>query len=210
MNRKLARITPNRSNSLSTMRVKTFRSQSQFRTWLEKNRGAVNELWLGFHNRRSSKTGITYREALDEALCFGWIDGVRKSVNETTYVVRFTPRKPKSKWSAVNLRRATELKRLGLMSEPGLRALEKREQKPAGYSFEERPRRLGMRFEKVFKANPGAWEFFRSQASWYQKTSVFWVMSAKREDTREKRLQTLIADSAQSRRLKILSRKEKS
>jgi uncharacterized protein YdeI (YjbR/CyaY-like superfamily) len=190
------------------MKGKLFRSQSEFRTWLEKNHGAVEELWLSFFNRQSSKTGITYRDALDEALCFGWIDGVRKSLNETTYIVRFTPRKPKSKWSAVNLRRANELKRLGLMSAPGLRVFEQREQAPAGYSFEERPRKLAARYEQIFKANLQAWDFFRAQAPWYQGTSAFWVMSAKKEETREKRLRTLITDSERGRRLKILRRKE--
>lgn len=191
------------------MKVRPFRSPAEFRAWLEKNHDQVQERWVGFYNQRANKTGITYPQAVDEALCFGWIDGVRRSVSETVYAVRFTPRKAKSKWSAVNLKRATELKKLERMAPPGLKTFEQRVQKSAEYSYEERPRKLGPRYERQFKANAEAWEFFRAEAPWYQRTSSFWVMSAKKEETREKRLQVLIADSGRGRRLGMLTPKGK-
>jgi uncharacterized protein YdeI (YjbR/CyaY-like superfamily) len=189
------------------MKSQPFPSASAFRAWLEQNHHRVTELWVGFYNRRSSQSGITYREALEEALCFGWIDGVRRRVNHTTYAVRFTPRQPKSKWSAVNIRRAKQLRSLGRMAAAGLRVFAQREQNCAGHSHQERPTQLRGSYEKQFKANAKAWNFFRAQAPWYQRTSSFWVLSAKREETRNQRLQVLIGDSAQGRRLKILTRK---
>jgi uncharacterized protein YdeI (YjbR/CyaY-like superfamily) len=146
---------------------------------------------------------------LDEALCFGWIDGVRKSISETTYKQRFTPRKPKSYWSAVNIRRADELAKLGRMAPSGVKAFEHRTSDSGKYSFESRPKKLSPAYEKQFKANPTAWEFFRAQAPWYQRTSSFWVVSAKQEETRQRRLATLIEDSAKGRRLGMLMPKVK-
>jgi uncharacterized protein YdeI (YjbR/CyaY-like superfamily) len=189
--------------------VKIFTSAAEFRQWLEKNHGRSTELWLGFYNKRTSKKSITYREALDEALCFGWIDGVRKSIDETTYKQRFTPRKAKSYWSAINIRRADELKKLGRMAPPGLRAFESRTGDSGKYSFESRPKKLPPEYEKQFKANPAAWKFFRAQAPWYQRTSSFWVVSAKRDETRQRRLDKLISDSAKGRRLAMLIPKPK-
>ena len=150
-----------------------------------------------------------YREALDEALCFGWIDGVRKSIDQTTYKQRFTPRKPKSYWSAVNTRRAGELAKLGRMAPAGLKAFEQRASDAGKYSFESRPKKLPAPYEKRFKANPAAWEFFRKQAPWYQRTSSFGVVSAKQEGTRQRRLATLIRDSEDGRRLGMLTPKVK-
>ena|SRR5438067_771411 len=191
------------------MPVKFFRSVSQFRRWLEKNHAIASELWLGFYNQRSEKKGITYREALDEALCFGWIDGVRKRIDETTYKQRFTPRKPKSYWSAINIKRVQELTKLGRMAPTGVRAFERRTSDSGKYSFESRPKKLPAGYEKQFKTNEGAWKFFRSQAPWYQRTATFWVVSAKQEETRQRRLATLIGDSAAGRRLGVLTPKGK-
>jgi len=191
------------------LKSKPFPSAAAFRAWLERNHQRATELWVGFYNRRSTQSGITYREALDEALCFGWIDGVRRSLNPTTYAVRFTPRRPRSQWSAVNIRRARQLRRLGRMAPAGLRVLEQREQN-AGYSYQERPTQLSGCYEKQFQANASAWNFFCAQAPWYQRTSSFWVLSAKREATRNRRLQVLIADSARGQRLKVLARKSDS
>jgi len=146
---------------------------------------------------------------LDEALCFGWIDGVLKSINETTFQQRFTPRKPKSYWSAVNTRRAGELTTLGRMAPSGVKAFEKRTSTSGKYSFESRPEKLRVAYERQFKANPAAWEFFRAQAPWYRRTSTFWVVSAKQEETRQRRLATLIGDSAKGRRLGKLTPKKK-
>ncbi len=191
------------------MQIKIFNSSAEFREWLEKNHDCAVDLWLGFYNKGTHKTSITYREALDEALCFGWIDGVRKSINQTTYKQRFTPRKAKSYWSAVNTRRAGELAKLGRMASAGVKAFERRASDSGKYSFESRPKKLPSSYEKQFKANPAAWEFFRTQAPWYQRTSSFWVVSAKQEETRQRRLATLISDSEKGRRLAMLTPKVK-
>lgn len=191
------------------MPVKIFRSAAAFRTWLEANHDRVSELWLGMYNQRTNKKSITYREALDEALCFGWIDGVRKSIDETSYKQRFTPRKLKSYWSAVNINRMGELARLGRTAPSGLQAFERRSSDSGKYSFESRPKKLPLAYQKQFKAVPGAWEFFRSQAPWYQRTCSFWVVSAKQEETRQRRLATLIGDSRKGRRLGALAPKGK-
>jgi uncharacterized protein YdeI (YjbR/CyaY-like superfamily) len=189
--------------------VKIFSSSAEFREWLERNHDRVPELWIGFYNKRAEMKSITYREALDEALCFGWIDGVRKSINSTTYKQRFTPRKPKSYWSAVNIRRAGELAKLGRIAPSGHKAFEQRTSDSGKYSFESRPKQLPLAYRRQFKAVPEAWEFFRAQAPWYQRTSSFWVVSAKQEETRQRRLTMLISDSAKGRRLGLLTPKAK-
>jgi uncharacterized protein YdeI (YjbR/CyaY-like superfamily) len=189
------------------MPVKFFRSLSEFRHWLEENHAIASELWLGFYNQRSEKRGITYREALDEALCFGWIDGVRKSIDETRYKQRFTPRKEKSYWSAINIKRVEELTKLGRIASAGMKAFERRMSDSGKYSFESRPKKLPA--EKQFKPNSEAWRFFRGQAPWYQRTATFWVVSAKQEETRQRRLAKLIGDSAAGRRLGVLTPKRK-
>ena len=191
------------------MQTKIFNSSVEFRQWLEKNHNRVTELWLGFYNKRTHKKSITYREALDEALCFGWIDGVRQSINQTTYKQRFTPRKLKSYWSAVNTKRAGELAKLGRMASPGMKAFERRASNAGKYSFESMPKQLPLAYEKQFKANPVAWEFFRTQAPWYQRTSSFRVVTAKQEETRLRRLATLVGDSEKRRRLGMLTPKVK-
>ena len=189
--------------------IAIFKSAAEFREWLQKHHDCATELWLGFYNQRSAEQGITYREALDEALCFGWIDGVRKSIDETTYKQRFTPRKEKSYWSAINIKRVQELTKLGRMAPTGVKAFERRTSDSGKYSFESRPKKLPAWYEKQFKANDGAWKFFRSQAPWYQRTATFWVVSAKQEETRHRRLATLIGDSAAGRRLGVLTPKGK-
>jgi uncharacterized protein YdeI (YjbR/CyaY-like superfamily) len=191
------------------VQIKIFDSTAELREWLEKNHDRVAELWLGFYNKRTHKKSITYREALDEALCFGWIDGVRKSINQTTYKQRFTPRKPKSYWSAVNIRRAGELTKLGRMAPSGVKTFEQRATDSGKYSFESRPKKLPSAYERQFRASTGAWEFFRTQAPWYQRTSSFWVVSAKQEETRQRRLATLVSDSEKGRRLGMLTPKGK-
>jgi uncharacterized protein YdeI (YjbR/CyaY-like superfamily) len=189
------------------VQIKIFNSSAEFREWLETNHDRVAELWLGFYNKRTDQQSISYRDALDQALCFGWIDGVRKSINETTYKQRFTPRKPKSHWSAVNLSRAGELAKLGRMAAAGTKAFEQRAIDCGKYSYESRPEKLPLVYQRQFKANAAAWRFFRAQAPWYQRTSSFWVVSAKQEQTRQRRLETLISDSGRQRRLGILSPK---
>jgi uncharacterized protein YdeI (YjbR/CyaY-like superfamily) len=185
--------------------VKIFSSSAEFREWLESNHDRVPELWLGFYNKRTNMKSISYREALDEALCFGWIDGVRKSINKTTYKQRFTPRKSKSYWSAVNIRRVAELAKLGRIAPSGSKAFERRTSDSGKYSFESRPKQLPLAYETQFRATPAAWEFFRAQAPWYQRTSSFWVVSAKQEETRQRRLAALISDSEKGRRLGMIT-----
>ena len=183
-----------------------FRTSSAFRKWLVKNHDRAPELLIGFHRVDSGKGGITYREALDEALCFGWIDSVRKSYDADCYTIRFTPRKPDSIWSVVNTARINELINLGRVHTAGLRVFQQRDEKKSLlYSYEVKERQLDAAYEKQFRASPTAWEFYQSQAPWYRRVSCYWVMSAKREETRLRRLATLIADSANGRRIKQLT-----
>ena len=164
------------------------------------------ELWVGFHKRGSGRASITWPESVDEALCFGWIDGVRYRIDEISYRIRFTPRQPKSVWSNVNVKRVGALKKLGRMAAAGLAAFAKADPKKSGiYAYERSHPRLGGAYEKTFKANKEAWTFFRSQAPWYQRTLTHYVVSAKREETRQRRLATLIAASEAGRRLGLLT-----
>ena len=174
-----------------------FRSTAELRGWLAAHHARAAELWVGFHRKASGRGGLTYHEALDEALCFGWIDGVRKKLDEERWTIRFTPRKPKSYWSRVNVRRAEALVADRRMAPAGLKALEARERKaPGRYSFERKPEKLDPAQERRLVASGKAWDFFRAQPAWYQRTARWWVISAVREETRRKRLDTLLADSA--------------
>jgi uncharacterized protein YdeI (YjbR/CyaY-like superfamily) len=186
-----------------------FASPDDWRAWLEKRHADVPELWVGFHKRDSGRPSITWPEGVDGALCFGWIDGVRKSIDAISYKIRFTPRKPRSIWSAINIRRANELSKLGLMHSAGLAAFQKRDvDRSAIYAYEQRKAaKLPPAFEKKFRARAEAWKFFQSQPPWYQRTSTYWVISAKKEETRSKRLATLIDCSARKRNIPSLSRR---
>jgi uncharacterized protein YdeI (YjbR/CyaY-like superfamily) len=187
-----------------------FKSSGELRKWFQKNHNKASELWLGFYNVKSGKKGITYKEAVDEALCFGWIDGIRKSLNEESYVNRFTPRKKNSIWSNINTKRINELIEEGRVHPAGLEAFNKRSEEKAGiYSFEQDSHELLPVFEKKFKANKKAWKYFTSKAQWYQRTSIHWVMSAKQEATRLKRLETLIKDSENEKTIALLTRPAK-
>ena len=182
-----------------------FRNQAGFRKWLEKNHDRAPELLVGFHRVDSGKGGLTYREALDEALCFGWIDGLRKRYDAVSYTIRFSPRIDGSIWSVVNTRRMEELIELGRVHEAGLRIYQQRDKKKSKlYSYEVGKCKLDAALEKRFRANAAAWQFYQAQAPWYRRTSCYWVMSAKKEETRERRLAALIQDSAQGRRIKQL------
>ena len=188
--------------------AKFFASPAEWRGWLEKHHVDTQELWVGFYKRASGRPSITWPEGVDGALCFGWIDGVRKSIDATSYKVRFTPRKPRSIWSAINIRRANELSQSGLMHSAGLAAFEKRDgDRSAIYAYEQRKAaKLPPAFEKKFRGNAEAWKFFQSQPPWYQRTSTYWVISAKKEETRLKRLATLIDCSARKRNIPSLNR----
>ena len=185
-----------------------FATAAEFRRWLKRHHRSERELWVGFHKKSSGRPSLSWPESVDEALCFGWIDGVRRTVNGESYAIRFTPRRSGSTWSAVNTRRAEELIREGRMQPAGLRAFEARDPEKSGvYSFEQRTAaRLSPEAEAQFRANPAAWSFFESQPPGYRRTAVWWVVSAKRESTRARRLETLIEDSAASRRIAPLRR----
>jgi uncharacterized protein YdeI (YjbR/CyaY-like superfamily) len=190
------------------MKPKFFSSPAEFRQWLKQNHDRASELMIGFHKKSSGKKSITYAEALDEALCFGWIDGVRKKLNETSYVQRFTPRKPRSIWSLINVRHVERLKKEGRMHPAGLEAYERRDPKRTGiYSFETEPHKLAPDYEKRFRQNKSAWKFFEEQAPYYKKLMIFRVMSGKKEETRLRRLEQLIESSAQGRRIGLLTGK---
>ena len=187
---------------------KFFPTLADWRAWLQENHASEQELWVGFHKRDSGRPSITWPESVDGALCFGWIDGVRKSINPLSYKIRFTPRKPRSIWSSINVKRANELSSLGLMHSAGRAAFDKRNADRSGiYSYEQRKAvKLPAEFEKKFRANKTAWKFFTSQPPWYRRTSTYWVISAKKEETRLKRLAALIKDSEHERTIPALTR----
>jgi uncharacterized protein YdeI (YjbR/CyaY-like superfamily) len=179
-----------------------FKTSGEFRRWLAKNHASQSELWLGMYKKISGKGGITYKEALDEALCYGWIDGVRKSLDTESFVQRFTPRKAKSYWSAVNTRRANELIAEKRMAPPGLKAFEARDRElTARYSFEREAPSFDALQLKAFKANRKAWDFFEKQPPGYRRLATFYVTSAKRPETRAQRLERVISTSATGKRI---------
>ena len=188
---------------------KFFATREKFREWLEKNHASATELLVGFHKKSSGKKSITYAEALDEALCFGWIDGVRRSLDETSYQQRFTPRRARSIWSLVNVKHVERLKKDGRMHAAGLAAYEQRDPKRTGiYSFENAPRELSAECEKEFRKTKGAWEYFQTYPPYLKKTVSYWVMSAKKEETRSARLRRLIECSARGERIGVLPSKK--
>lgn len=178
------------------MKPKFFPCQEDFRKWLEENHQKESELLVGFYKVGTKKPSMTWSESVDQALCFGWIDGIRKSIDEESYQIRFTPRKSTSIWSAVNIKKIEELTEKGLMFPAGIVAFENRkEHKSRIYIYENKPTEFPENFLEQFKSNKKAWEYFENLAPSYKKTSMFWVMSAKQEATQIKRLQQLIADS---------------
>lgn len=180
-----------------------FRTLSDFRNWLEKNHAVVPELWVGFYKKASGKIAMTYQEAVLEALCFGWIDGVMNRLDADSYMHRFTPRKPRSIWSRINVAHAERLIAAGKMHAAGMAAFAARDvAKTGGYAFERKtPPKLTAEQEKQFRTNAAAWRFFSAQAPWYRRTAIHLVVSAKQEATRARRLAQLIADSAAGRRI---------
>jgi uncharacterized protein YdeI (YjbR/CyaY-like superfamily) len=185
-----------------------FPSPAAWRTWLKEHHAETTELWVGLYKRDSGRPSITWPEAVDGALCFGWIDGVRKSIDAISYKIRFTPRKARSIWSAINIRRASELSKLGLMHSTGLAAFQKREGKRSAiYAYEQKKgAKLPAAYEKKFRANKIAWKFFQAQAPWYRRTCSWWVISAKKEETKLKRLAALIEHSKHQRTIPHLTR----
>jgi uncharacterized protein YdeI (YjbR/CyaY-like superfamily) len=179
-----------------------FDSPAAFRAWLRKNHAKEKELWVGYYRKSTGRPSLTWQEAVDEALCYGWIDGVRKSVDGERFVQRFTPRKPKSNWSAINVGRVKELIAQKRMAPAGLAAFERRDEKrTAVYAYENRPRVLAPGYEKELRKNAKAAAFFDALPPAFKKLMVFYVMSAKKEETRQKRLKRLIEASAAGKRL---------
>jgi len=179
-----------------------FQSGAEFRKWLERHHGNIPELLVGFYRRGAVKQGLGYAQAVDEALCFGWIDGVRKSRDAESYTIRFTPRKPGSVWSAVNLKRARELIESERMAPSGLAAFEGRDRKRAGlYAYENKTRELEGSYADRLRSNPKAREFFEAQPPWYRRVAAWWIVSAKKEATRQSRLEQLIEGCARGERL---------
>jgi uncharacterized protein YdeI (YjbR/CyaY-like superfamily) len=189
------------------MNVTYFRSPAHLRKWFAKHHATARELWVGYYKKGSGKPSITWPESVDEALCVGWIDGIRKSVDDCSYTIRFTPRRPGSVWSAVNIRRAQTLVDEGRMQPAGLKAYEARQENRSGiYSYEQRRAQLEEPYESLLRKNDAAWTFFQAQPPGYRKAVSWWVVSAKKEETRLKRLEQLVEDSARGRLISQLTR----
>jgi uncharacterized protein YdeI (YjbR/CyaY-like superfamily) len=204
-----SRTIPRGGGNRRAVKAAFFPTAEEFRRWLEQHRAAARELWVGFYKVSTGRASITWPESVDEALCVGWIDGIRKSLDESSYPIRFTPRKPRSTWSAVNIRRARALTKEGRVHPAGLHSFEARRENRSGiYSYEQRPDDLAEPYRSALRKHKSAWSFFRSQPPHYRRAVTWWVVSAKREETREKRLDALVEHSAGGRRIpQFLGRK---
>jgi uncharacterized protein YdeI (YjbR/CyaY-like superfamily) len=193
---------------MSDLEATFFRTPADWRAWLEAHAAEETHLWVGFHKRSAGEAGITWKESVGEALCFGWIDGRRQSIDDLRYRIRFSPRKAGSMWSTVNVARVGELRAQGLMQPAGLAAFARRRAGRSGvYSHEQASEPvLAAEQETRFKQRPEAWDFFRGQAPSYRKAALWWVVSAKRADTAARRLAALIEASAARRRVSHLQR----
>jgi uncharacterized protein YdeI (YjbR/CyaY-like superfamily) len=189
------------------VRPRFFRNSRELRDWFRKNSARAAELWVGYYKRDSAKPRVTRPESVDQALCFGWIDGIRKRVDDTRYTIRFTPRRAGSTWSSINVRRMKALIAAGQVSAAGKEAFAQRKSNRSGiYSFEQRTVKLPAPYAAVLKKHKTAHSFFESQPAHYRKAATWWVVSAKQEQTRQRRLQQLIADSAQGLRIAQMRR----
>jgi len=184
------------------MEIRFFETQSHFRQWLEAHHETEKELIVGYYKLKTGKPSITWSQSVDQALCFGWIDGVRKAVDQDSYCIRFTPRRSKSQWSAVNINKVEQLRKAGLMKPAGLKVYnEWAENKSQAYSYEKAQSILSQEYEQQFREHHAAWDFFTKQAPSWQKAVIHWVMSAKQEKTRLNRLEKVITQSALQKRL---------
>jgi len=184
------------------LKPKFFKTPADFRKWFEAHHVSAPELWVGFYKKTSGKPSITWPQSVDEALCFGWIDGIRKSIDDVSYKIRFTPRQRRSTWSAVNIKRAQQLIDQGLVRPAGLKAFAAREENRSGiYSYEQRTPELPNQYGKKLKKDLAAWKFFQAQPPSYRKAANWYVLSAKKEETRLKRLDALIEYSAKGQRI---------
>jgi uncharacterized protein YdeI (YjbR/CyaY-like superfamily) len=196
-------VTKRQATQSRQTRPRFFATPAKFREWLAVHHGSARELWVGYYRKASGRPSITWSESVDEALCYGWIDGIRKTVDEQSYKVRFTPRKSKSTWSVANIARVKALRREGRMHPAGLTAFGRRTKKnSAVYSFENRDTaKLSEAEEKEFRGDPAGWEFFQAQPPGYRRLAAWWVISAKRAETRQNRLQRLIHQSRERKRV---------
>jgi uncharacterized protein YdeI (YjbR/CyaY-like superfamily) len=189
-----------------TMKPLFFATARDLRTWFQEHCSRASVLWIGYYKKKSGKPGITWSESVDEALCVGWIDGLRKRIDDQSYMIRFTPRRRGSIWSAVNIRRVEALTKEGRIQPSGLAAFAARRENKSGiYSYEQRSERLPEPYAGFVRRNRKAWAYFQAQSLSYRRTANWWILSAKKEVTRRKRLAQLIADSARGRRLRQLS-----
>lgn len=185
------------------MKPQFFPNQLDFRLWLEENHATAAELLVGFYKVGSGKPSMTWPESVDQALCFGWIDGIRRSVDHESYSIRFTPRRRNSIWSAVNIEKVAELTRNDLMMPPGIAAFELRTENKSGiYAYENEVRQFPIELEKIFRLNEPAWSFFDAQPAGYKRIMLHWVLSGKKEETRISRLNKLITASEAKTRLR--------
>jgi uncharacterized protein YdeI (YjbR/CyaY-like superfamily) len=183
-----------------TPAARIFATAADFRRWLEANHDSASELCVGYYKRHSGRSSMIYAEAVEEALCFGWIDGLVRRIDDDVYANRYTPRRPGSSWSAANIARVAELTDAGRMHQAGLRAFEERDRsKDAGYSYEVAPAELPPGWQRRLQADAAAWAYWQSETPSYRRTATHWVVSAKRPETRERRFDTLLADSASGR-----------
>ncbi len=189
------------------MKPTFFAKQSDFRRWLQAHHGSASELLVGYYKVGSGRPSITWPQSVDEALCFGWIDGIRRTIDAQSYSIRFTPRRARSNWSAVNIKRARELKRLGAMRPAGWKAfLARADERSAEYSYEQRhAAKLEPASERRFRANKKAWSYFQGRPPSYRKAAIWWVVSAKKAETRQRRLAQLIKDSENGRTIPPLT-----
>jgi len=184
------------------MKPTFFPTQLAFRKWLEKNHKKEKELLVGYYKVNSGKPSMSWSQSVDQALCFGWIDGIRRYIDEERYSIRFTPRKPTSIWSDINIKKVEELTKAGLMTPEGQKAFSFRKAHKSGiYSHEKEPADLSAAYEKLFRKTKAAWNFFNAQAPFYKKVIIHWIMSAKQEKTRLSRLEKAIKTSAEQKRI---------
>jgi uncharacterized protein YdeI (YjbR/CyaY-like superfamily) len=194
---------------MNAIKPRFFRNADALRKWLEKNHDRQAELWVGMYKKSSGRPSVSWPEVVDQALCFGWIDGIRKSIDDESYMNRITPRRKGSNWSAINIRRVQELTEQGLMTAAGARAFAERDvKKSQQYSFEQKNVDMPAQYLEQMKRNRKAWAFWQAQPPFYRRTITWWVTSAKQEETRQRRLQRLITDSAAGERVGILKKKK--
>jgi Uncharacterized protein conserved in bacteria len=193
------------------MDPKFFATPADWRHWLERHHSHERELLVGFYTKNSGRPSITWPESVDGALCFGWIDGVRRRIDDVSYSIRFTPRTPRSAWSSINIKRVAELMSHGLMHPAGIKAFEARRDDRSGiYSFEQKNIDFDSAQKEQFQANEPAWNSFSAKPAWYRRTATWWVISAERQENRDKRLAALIGDSEHGRTIPQLTREPKS